>query len=394
MQNESTYHFIFFGLTSFSSLPQREQGLATECARLGHRVDFIEIAPSLAGRTHALKNRMFEPLARDSGFERSNGIPNLHIHTPPTLPTGFRNSLTPGIDRTVFRRWFRRRFRDLDLSASIVMVMMPLWWGNFIDRDFLNPRLLIYDICDALEVQSRSRSTLERLRASESALAAEADLITYSAREMETDISERFPDTSAFFLPNAVSRDFIAAIDDEPVRFRNGDPKHIGYIGATNGKWFDADLVIETMKRFPDCKISVIGPVDKPFADRCTALPHVTLHGFVSHDALPQHLRSFDVALIPFRDNDITRVVNPLKLYEYASAGLPVVATQTAELRHYDAYCYLAANREDYFSGIRRALQEDDDHLRLVRHRFAAANTWEQRVSQLIAFLYRHEAAA
>ncbi|MDT8325713.1 MAG: hypothetical protein RRA94_16480, partial [Bacteroidota bacterium] len=70
MSSAATYHFLFFGLTSFHSLPQREQAIATECARMGHQVDFIEIAPSVAGKTHAMLNRTFAPLARDSGFAR------------------------------------------------------------------------------------------------------------------------------------------------------------------------------------------------------------------------------------------------------------------------------------------------------------------------------------
>ena len=390
MQTDATYHFLFFGLTSFHSLPQREQALAIECARMGHRVDFIEIAPSVAGKTHALINRLFSPLARDSGFKAGAAMANLHIHTPPTLPTGFRNSLTPGIDRVVFRSWFRRRFRNMDLGQSIAMVMMPLWWENFIDHDLLNPRLLIYDICDALEVQSRNERTLKRLRASERSLGALANLVTYSAKEMEGDILERFPGTPSLFLPNAVSTDFMDRFDREPTFHRNGHSKEIGYIGATNGKWFDADLMLETMRRFPDCRVSVIGPVDKTFAQHCAALPNVRLHGYVHHDDLPQYLRRFDVALIPFRENDITRVVNPLKLYEYASAGLPVVATRTAELMHYRDYCFLSPDREAFFTNIRTALRDvDDAHRQRLRH-FAEENTWGRRVETLLVSLLHH----
>jgi glycosyltransferase involved in cell wall biosynthesis len=394
MQADATYHFLFFGLTSFHSLPQREQALAIECARMGHRVDFIEIAPSVAGKTHALLNRMFSPLARDSGFKAGAAILHLHIHTPPTLPTGFRNSLTPAVDRAVFRRWFRRTFDDVNLRQVIAMIMMPLWWENFLDRDLIDPRLLVYDVCDALEVQSRNEGTLMRLQASERSLAAEADLVTYSAKEMDADIHSRFPGTPSLFLPNAVSTDFMDRFDREPMFHRNGHPKEIGYIGATNGKWFDADLMLETMRRFPDCRVSVIGPVDKAFAQHCAALPNVHLLGYVHHDELPQHLRRFDVALIPFRDNDITRVVNPLKLYEYASAGLPVVATRTDELMHYGDFCFLSPDREAFFANIRRALRDVDDVHRQHLRSFAEENTWGQRVETLLASLFHYVAAS
>lgn len=394
MRTDKAYHFLFFGLTSFRSLPQREQALALECARLGHEVDFIEIAPSVAGRAHALFNRVFSPLSRDEGFSYTSECPTLRIHTPPTLPTGFRNSLTPALDRALFRRWFDATFRHRDLGRSIVMVMMPLWWGNFIDRSFLQPALLVYDICDSLEVQARTPETLRRLRASEHALASEADMITYSAREMEADIRRDYPRSHAHFIPNAVSREFIAHVDREPVFHRNGHPRTIGYVGSTSGKWFDSELVLAVARAMPECTVSIVGPVDRRFAEHCRALPNIVLHGYVPHDALAARLRRFDVAIIPFLDNEITRIVNPLKLYEYSVAGLPIVARRTAELAHHAGLLYLADSRERFISEIRRALEENDPTLVRDRRAFAERNTWEGRVRDFLRHLQQPVMAA
>ncbi len=394
MSTDSTYHFLFFGLTSFRSLPQREQAIAIECARLGHEVDFIEIPPSVAGKVHALFNSAFSPLSRDTGFTCDPALPNLRIHTPPTLPTGFRNSLTPTLDRAIFRQWFRRRFRGTDFSRVIAMVMMPLWWGNYIDRALFDPGLLVYDICDSLEVQSRNEKTLRRLREAEESLGAEAGLITFSAREMETDVLRQFPHAEALFLPNAVSKEFISRVDQEPLFHRNGHPRSIGYIGATSGKWFDNELVLSTIREFADCHISIIGPVDKRFAEACETYPNVTLHGYVSHDALAHHLRRFDVAIIPFLSNEITRIVNPLKLYEYSVAGLPIVATRTAELAHHSSILYLAQDASGFIASIRAALEEDSSELRRARRRFAEAHTWEDRVRTFIGHLQQQVLAA
>jgi O-antigen biosynthesis protein len=394
MRTEAPYHVLIFGLSSFRSLPQREQGLAIAFAQLGHHVDFIEIAPSLAGKTHALYNRVFSPLARDSGFEPGSHLPNLRVHTPPMLPTGFRNSLTPAIDRAIFRRWFRSTFQGKDFSRTIVMLMMPLWWGNYIDREFLRPRLLVYDICDSLEVQSRSEDTLRRLRACEHALASEAGLITYSAREMAADIQRDYPETGKLFLPNAVSQAFIDAVDREPLYHRNGHPCTIGYIGSTTAKWFDARLFLDIASGCADCRISVIGPVDRAFTEVCACLPNVTLHGYVGHDRLAAHLRRFDVAVIPFLDNEITRIVNPLKMYEYSAAGLPVVATRTAEVKHHSELLYLAEDSGSFISAIRRALAEDSSQRRRDRRRFAALNTWEHRARTFVGHIHAQVQAA
>lgn len=393
MQTSETYRFLIFGLTSFHSLPQREQAIATELARRGHHVDFIEIAPSLAGKVQAFVHRTFSPLGQDTGFTVRSLPSHLHIHTPPTLPTGFRNSLTPPADRTIFRSWFRRTFADVDFSDVIAIVNIPLWWGHFIDRNLIAPRLLIYDICDDLAVQSKNERTMHRLRTGEMSLKKEVDLVTYSAAEMREDVRRRFPDTATLFLPNGVGSDFIHAVRTASSK-ENGDPSpHVGYIGATSGKWFDEDLFLGLPERFPHFRFSVIGPVESAFADRCASCPNVTLHGFVPHDDLAIWLNRFDAAIIPFRHNAITRVVNPLKMYEYASAGLPVVARWTEELEHYAEYVYLAETVRGFEDKLERAVCEDNETLRNERLRFAEANTWEIRIAQLLDHLHQHAAA-
>ncbi|GEM_PF-1028953 len=408
MIDTSTYHFLFFGLTSFDSLPQRDQALATECARMGHHVDFIEIPPSTAGKTHAFLQRMFSPLSRETGFTRDPDQPRLHVHTPPTLPTGFRSSLAPALDRSIFQQWFRRRFSGMDFSQSIALIMLPLWWNNLIDRTLLNPRLLVYDVCDALEVQGRTDRALRRLRRYEAQLAAEADLVTFSAHEEGSSIRRRFPETRTLLLPNAVSAEFVKqcgrATSTVPlVQFEhhsgsNGDEPSrrpvIGYVGATCGKWFDSELLFESINRFPEYDFAVVGPVTSDFAARCESYPNVMLHGFVPHRQLPALLRSFDAAVIPFLSNAISDVVNPLKLYEYAAAGLPIIATGVTELMHYSDIVTLADTREGFFAGIRHAVEQTDEKRRVRLRAFARQNTWDRRVRRLLDTITEHVAAA
>ena len=61
---------------------------------------------------------------------------------------------------------------------------------------------------------------------------------------------------------------------------------------------------------------------------KLTSLPNVFHLPAVSYDRLPGVLGQFSVGLIPFRYNELTRGVNPNKMYEYLASGLPVVATR------------------------------------------------------------------
>ena len=93
---------------------------------------------------------------------------------------------------------------------------------------------------------------------------------------------------------------------------------------------------------------------------------------------------------IPFRHNAITRVVNPLKLYEYAAAGLPVVATWTEELQHHSEIVSLARNADEFHQLITNALSEKETEIKLALKMFARQNTWRHRVQALTERIHQH----
>ena len=57
----------------------------------------------------------------------------------------------------------------------------------------------------------------------------------------------------------------------------------------------------------------------------------------VSQHDVYQAMAQFDVGLIPFELNDVTRYVDPVKYYEYRALGLPVLSTQFGEMAHRSA---------------------------------------------------------
>ncbi|MCX6136616.1 MAG: glycosyltransferase, partial [Ignavibacteriales bacterium] len=101
-----------------------------------------------------------------------------------------------------------------------------------------------------------------------------------------------------------------------------------------------------------------------------------------------------DIGVIPFRSNRITDVINPLKLYEYCAAGLPIVAMRTPELNHYSHILYLSDTHEEFLQNIEKPLREDSETKRKERILFARNNTWESRVEELLAAITRIQDAA
>jgi glycosyltransferase involved in cell wall biosynthesis len=109
-----------------------------------------------------------------------------------------------------------------------------------------------------------------------------------------------------------------------------GGAIQIGYLGAI-APWFDFATLEILAAQHPEWNLTLVGPVlsgAQEELDRLTKHPNVSHSGAVPHEEVPAVLRQFAVALIPFRYGELTRGVNPNKLYEYFAVGLPVVATR------------------------------------------------------------------
>ena len=109
------------------------------------------------------------------------------------------------------------------------------------------------------------------------------------------------------------------------------------------------------------------------------------LLGEKPYSELPQYLREFDVCLIPFdASTSLIQATNPVKFYEYLSAGKKVVATEIPELEPFkDRYVYLANDNRTFGDYVEACLKGEDtlaDPQACME--FARENDWSVRVSQ------------
>ena len=73
---------------------------------------------------------------------------------------------------------------------------------------------------------------------------------------------------------------------------------------------------------------------------------------------LPSYCKGFDVGAHPVRRSTSSRAVNPIKLREYLSAGLPVVSTELPEVAFYKDRCSVAKTHDEFMAGIVKELRE------------------------------------
>jgi glycosyltransferase involved in cell wall biosynthesis len=165
----------------------------------------------------------------------------------------------------------------------------------------------------------------------------------------------------------------------------------LAVVGGINAK-VDLRLLTEVAARRPDWRIDLVGPLgyglDADELARLRALPNVRLAGAVPPEQAPAVMAGCDVGLIPYKLNEQTRHVNPLKVYEYLAAGRPVVGTPLPELRQFEPLVRLAGDVDGFVAAVEAALAEGDaPDAVAARLAVAAANTWDVRVERMVGLI-------
>jgi glycosyltransferase involved in cell wall biosynthesis len=112
-------------------------------------------------------------------------------------------------------------------------------------------------------------------------------------------------------------------------------------------------------------------------------LPNIHLLGHRPYAVLPAYVKSFDVAVIPYRVNAYTRAVFPIKFFEFLGSGKPVVISDLPALAEYWDAVLVARDADEFLHCCERALV-DTEAARERRLALASKHTWETRVAELM----------
>jgi len=104
------------------------------------------------------------------------------------------------------------------------------------------------------------------------------------------------------------------------------------------------DLAIQAIAilhdRYPQLRLIVIGNGDYAAAARALVAQlrlcrEITFHNAVPVEQLPEMLAAAEIGLVPNRPSSATHLMLPVKMLDYATLGIPVIASRLRTVEHY-----------------------------------------------------------
>jgi len=305
--------------------------------------------------------------------------PNLHVLTPLVLPIpGQAPAKAANTLLLVTQlRWALARLRHGPLQVWSFAPDIA-----YLLKYFPAERVVYYCVDDFASFSGYDKTQVRR---DEAELCRSADLVVTTALSLQQAKAPLNPRT--LLVPHGVDYDhFRQACQElpEPAELAGLGRPRFGFFGLIRD-WVDLNLLAEVARRRPGWHFVLIGDSTVDLA-AYRGLPNMHFLGRIPYARLPAYCRHFDVGLIPFKINELTRAVNPIKLREYLAAGLPVIASPLPEVRLYERLIHLAETPQEFIAAGEKALAGPAQD-RLARTQAMAQETWPQKVELICQHL-------
>lgn len=339
--------------------------ISTRAPKLGSARDLRKVARHLTGFLSSFV-RGARPVAE-----------NMWLFTPFVLPF-HHHSWAVRLNRHILRLTLSLQRRRLGMRQFQLWTFVPTS-SEYVGR--LGETLVVYYCTD--EWSGFKAVDGKKVGEMVKSLATRADIVFATSRLLVEKLHRFNPRTylASHGVQHALFAEALEESTSVPADLAVLPRPVLGFYGLIE-EWLDLDLIAYLAKKHPEWTIVLIGKVCVD-TSVCDSLQNVHLLGRKPHAELPGYCKGMDVALIPHKVNELTRHMNPIKLREYLSAGLPIVSTDVPEMRHYPESCIVAHSYEQFEAGVAAALSTDSPAARRRRSESMRDQTWDRKVLEI-----------
>jgi len=298
---------------------------------------------------------------------------NIHVLGPLALP--FFGKGARAVNAHLVRAQVQLAMRALGFRKPVSWSFLP---SAAPVAGHLGESMVVYHCVDEFSAFSDAANEVAAMEAD---LVRRADLVIASAELLRASKASINPKT--VLVRHGVDHaHFRKALDPStvvPEDLANLPRPVFGFFGLL-ADWVDLKLIRAVADAWPQGSVVILGKVTtetKAFA----GAKNIHLLGRKPYARLPSYCKGWDVALMPFAENELTANANPLKVREYLAAGLPVVSTPVPEVVQL-GLCKIASGPLPFVDAVRQALEEGAGPS-AARSEAIAHESWEAKVDEI-----------
>jgi len=292
------------------------------------------------------------------------------------------NAILRKLNNFIINYVVKSRIKKLNFQKPILFTSSPVV-ADLIGN--LNERISVYLCLDDYTLFKGAFNSLLEL---ENKILAKADVVFSVSDSL---LKSRVPKSGRnYFLPQGVDLNHFHYVNNLVKPKDSFKSSVIGFFGLISN-WVDIDLIIKCAKTYPQYSFLIIGKAEQNI-DKLIQLPNLEYLGEIPYKELPAYAKIFDVGLIPFKVNDLTIAVNPIKLIEYFALGIPVLSTNLPEVKKFRDLVLVANSDEEFVKFLPLAVGDnkiDRNELRISKAKDYSWDSIAEHVSQKVDCLIK-----
>jgi len=314
--------------------------------------------------------------------------PHLWVMTPVSVPVHGRPLLSR-LNAWSVRVQVRLVARLLGIAVPDVVVTLPTAWD--VARR-LPARSVVVNRSD--RYSSLPEADRELVAGLERSMLEVCDAALYVSDELLEDERALLGSSQdrAVLLGHGVDLDHFDAgsVTAEPADLAQVRRPRVGFFGGIDDYVVDLELLRRVAVELPEAELVLVGAATCPMDD-LVALPNVHWLGMKPYEEIPAYGAGFDVAIMPWLQNDWIRFCNPIKTKEYLALGLPVVTTWYPEAERHRDVMAVAADADEFVLLVRAALEGAPVGTPETRRASVLGDSWHSRGDVVRELFVRRE---
>jgi len=300
--------------------------------------------------------------------------------TPLVIP-GARSRLLQAVHRQLLTQQIREALYAIPGSSTRPIQIwsfapdVPFLAGQFNEECFV-----YYCVDDHARFEGLDETLITR---AENETIDRADLVITTSESLQH--AKRFRRPDCILVRHGVDHERFSATwrmrQPTPYDLRQIPRPIFGFFGLIQF-WVDLPLIAEVARLRPNYSFVLIGECQRDAAP-IAGLSNVHLLGRKPNAELPAYCAAFSAGLMPFVQSPLARSINPIKMYEYLAAGLPVISTPLPEAERFSGPITVTQNAVEFAVACDHALESDHPGRRAEISGLVAGESWDTKVELL-----------